>query len=144
MRDAADVPGTSSVKASLPPIVTIGAAPLVLDDVAAIARDRAPVVLADAARARLAAARAAVEREARGPVAVYGVNSALGANTGQPLGQADLAAYQARAVRARAVAVGPALRPRHGCARCSRRASPAWRPAAPACRPRSSTRSSPW
>jgi len=106
MRDAADVPGTSSVQASLPPVVTIGAAPLVLDDVVAIARDRAPVVLADAARERLAAARAAVEREARGPVTVYGLNSALGANTGQPVAPADLAAYQARAVRARAVAVG--------------------------------------
>lgn len=103
MRGAADVPGTSSAS----PVVTIGAAPLVLDDVVAIARERAPVALADVARDRLAAARAAVLREARGPVAVYGVNSALGANTGQPLAAADLSAYQARAVRARAVAVGP-------------------------------------
>lgn len=106
MRDAADVPGTSSRTASGRSAVTIGAAPLALDDVVAIARDRAPVALADAARARLAAARAFVDREAHGAVAVYGLNSALGANTGRPLAAADLSAYQARAVRARAVGVG--------------------------------------
>jgi histidine ammonia-lyase len=39
---------------------------------------------------------------------IYGVNSALGANTGQRLAAADLGDYQRRAILARAVAVGPA------------------------------------
>jgi histidine ammonia-lyase len=90
-------------------IVTIGAAPLTIDDVVRIARDRAPVALAPAARARVEAARAVVERLAAGATPLYGVNSALGANTGRPLDASDLADYQARAVRARAVAVGPAF-----------------------------------
>jgi histidine ammonia-lyase len=40
--------------------------------------------------------------------AIYGLNSALGANTGAVLAEGDLEDYQRRAVRARAVAVGPA------------------------------------
>ncbi|UUZ74754.1 aromatic amino acid lyase [Polaromonas sp. P1(28)-13] len=39
---------------------------------------------------------------------IYGLNSALGANTGAVLPEGDLEDYQRRAVRARAVAVGPA------------------------------------
>jgi len=86
--------------------IRIGARPLSIADVVAIARDRAGIELDDAARARVAAARAVVERMAGGATAVYGVNSALGANTGERVVAADLADYQARAVRARAVAVG--------------------------------------
>ena len=43
-----------------------------------------------------------------GDAPIYGVNSALGANTGQPLDAADLGEYQRRAILARAVGVGPA------------------------------------
>jgi histidine ammonia-lyase len=86
--------------------IRIGAAPLAPDDIVPNARDRAKVVLDDEARARLVVARGFVERQATG-AAVYGLNSALGANTGQPLAPGDLAEYQRRAVRARAVGVGP-------------------------------------
>jgi len=86
--------------------IRIGAAPLVIADVVAIARDRAPVLLDDAARARVVAARRIVDDLATGPVSVYGLNSALGANTGARLPADDMVDYQARAVRARAVAVG--------------------------------------
>ena len=70
------------------------------------ARGDARVALSDEARARLIAARVVVERLAQSDEAIYGVNSALGANTGKPIPQDELAAYQQRAVRARAVGVG--------------------------------------
>jgi histidine ammonia-lyase len=88
--------------------VTIGAAPIGIDAVVRIARDGARVTLAPQARARVGAARAVVERLAQGSTPIYGLNSALGANTGQRLADDDLGAYQARAVRARAVGVGRA------------------------------------
>ena len=86
----------------------VGAERVTLAGVAQVAREGAPVVLAAAARERVAAARAVVERTAAGDAPVYGVNSALGANTGRRLSADDLADYQRRAIRARAVGVGPA------------------------------------
>jgi histidine ammonia-lyase len=87
-------------------VVEIGERPLAIEDIVAIARDGAQVELAPAARARIAAARAVVLRLAQGEAPIYGVNSALGANTGQRLDASDLAEYQRRAIRARAVGVG--------------------------------------
>jgi histidine ammonia-lyase len=75
-------------------------------DVVAVARAQAPVSLSGAARSRVVAARAVVERAASGDTAIYGLTTALGANTGQPIPAAERAAYQARAVQARAVGVG--------------------------------------
>ena len=65
------------------------------------------VVLAPQAHGRVAAARAVVDRLAASDTPVYGVTSALGANTGKPIAEAERIAYQLRAVRARAVGVGP-------------------------------------
>ncbi|MEP7276247.1 MAG: aromatic amino acid ammonia-lyase [Betaproteobacteria bacterium] len=86
----------------------VGALRVTLADVARVAREAAPVALAGAARERIAAARAVVLRIAVSDTPVYGVNSALGANTGRRLSPDDLADYQRRAIRARAVGVGPA------------------------------------
>jgi histidine ammonia-lyase len=77
-------------------------------DVVAVARDDARVELTPAVRARIGAARDVVLRLAQGDTPIYGLNTALGANTGQRLDAADLAEYQRRAIRARAVGVGPA------------------------------------
>ena len=88
--------------------LAVGATRVTLADVVAVARDHAPVALAAVARERVAAARAVVLRLAAGDAPIYGVNSALGANTGVRVADADLADYQRRAVRARAVGVGPA------------------------------------
>lgn len=88
--------------------VTLGATPVALADVVAVARGGAIVVLAPAVAPRLAAARAVVERLARSAAPVYGVNSALGANVGEPIDDVDPEAFQRAAIRARAVAVGPA------------------------------------
>jgi histidine ammonia-lyase len=77
-------------------------------DVVAVARDDARVELTPAVHARIGAARDVVLRLAQGDTPIYGLNTALGANTGQRLDAADLAEYQRRAIRARAVGVGPA------------------------------------
>jgi histidine ammonia-lyase len=78
-------------------------------DVVTVARGFAPVTLSETARGRIVAARAVVERLAQGDQLIYGVNSALGANTGQPIAANEQSDYQVRAVRARAVGVGPPL-----------------------------------
>src|SRR5690349_23552415 len=85
----------------------VGAAQICVGDVVAVARNGEHIELDPDVRARVAAARAVVLRLAQGDDPIYGVNSALGANTGQRLEAADLAEYQRRAIRARAVAVGP-------------------------------------
>ena len=89
------------------PTVLLSGARVAIDDVVQVARAAAPVALDPAARARVVAARSVVDRLALSDTAIYGVNSALGANTGKPISPDDLAAYQERAVQARAVGVGP-------------------------------------
>ena len=86
--------------------VRVGDGAITIEQLCAVARDRREVVLTDAARERVSRARAVVERAAQGATPVYGVNTALGANTGQPIAVDDLDAYQRRAVRARAVGIG--------------------------------------
>ena len=59
--------------------------------------------------ARLQRARELVEHAAEGDASIYGLTSALGANTGKALAPEERMLYQVRAVRARAVGVGPAM-----------------------------------
>jgi histidine ammonia-lyase len=73
-----------------------------------VARAGEMVALAASARERVSAARVVVMRLSSAGQPIYGLNSALGANTGAVLPEGDLEDYQRRAVRARAVAVGPA------------------------------------
>lgn len=94
--------------AQAPPIEISGAG-IRVRDVAAVAREGVQVTLAADARERLVTARAIVDRVAASRDAVYGLTTALGANTGAVIPDSDIAAYQARAVRARAVGVGPPL-----------------------------------
>jgi len=77
-----------------------------LSDVVRVARAGAAVALGAKARERIRAARATVDRLARSDEAIYGLTTALGANTGLAIPAGELAAYQERAVRARAVGVG--------------------------------------
>src|SRR5438034_749233 len=79
-----------------------------IDDLVRVARMGEPVMLASGARERVVAARDLVMRLSTSGLPIYGLNSALGANTGAVLPEGDLEDYQRRAVRARAVAVGPA------------------------------------
>jgi histidine ammonia-lyase len=75
-------------------------------DVVRVAREGAVVVLDPGVRERVLAARAVVDRLAASDAPIYGLNSALGANTGLPIPEGERGAYQVRAVRARAVGVG--------------------------------------
>ena len=88
--------------------VTLSDALLRIDELVAVARRQATVDVSASIRERMVAARRVVEALALSDTPVYGLNTALGANTGKALAADDLAAYQARAVRARAVGVGPA------------------------------------
>ena len=90
------------------PAIVVGERRVGIGDVVAVARAGARVALAPGVRARIADAHGVVLRLAGTDTPIYGVNSALGANTGSRIDPADLADYQRRAVRARAVGVGPA------------------------------------
>ncbi|MES2945270.1 MAG: aromatic amino acid ammonia-lyase [Pseudomonadota bacterium] len=79
-----------------------------ITDLVRVARKNELVKLSLAARQKVLAARTLVLQLAASGQPIYGLNSALGANTGAVLAGDDLEAYQRRAVRARAVAVGPA------------------------------------
>src|SRR5436190_1044521 len=86
--------------------VRVGERRLAIADLVRVARGEEAVDLLPVVRDRVAKARAVVERLATTSEPIYGLNSALGANTGAPLAADDLAQYQLRAIRARAVGVG--------------------------------------
>ena len=83
---------------------------LTLADVAAVARDRRPVALAEDARARMAASRAVVERIAADGVAhVYGVNTGFGSLKDVAVGRRDLERLQRNLLLSHSAGVGDAL-----------------------------------
>jgi histidine ammonia-lyase len=82
---------------------------LTLADLVAIADDRAEVTLADTARARVAAARAVVDRVAAGEAPVYGVNTGFGSFAETRINRGDLAALQVNLLRSHAAGVGDPL-----------------------------------
>ena len=96
--------------------------PLTLADVHAVARKSAQVSVSPLILSRLQLARQVVMKLATSGESIYGLTSALGANTGKRLEAVDastagntaappasdaLAAYQLNAVRARSVGIGP-------------------------------------
>src|SRR5215831_2132967 len=87
--------------------VTLGATRVTLDDLVAVAREGAAVALSPEVPQRLVAARAVVEQLATTTTPIYGVNSGLGANVGEPIDASALESFQLSAIRARAVGVGP-------------------------------------
>jgi histidine ammonia-lyase len=90
-------------------VVTLGAGPLSLDQVHAVAHGQARVALAPSVGARLQTARRVVEGSLARGEAVYGLTTGLGAAVDTRLAEDQIAAFQQRAVRARAVGVGAAL-----------------------------------
>jgi histidine ammonia-lyase len=87
--------------------ITLAGHGVTIADVVAVARRQTEVFLDDDARSRVVAARAVVDHLSSSDVPIYGVNTALGANTGARLAPDELVAYQERAVLARAVGIGP-------------------------------------
>ena len=88
--------------------ITLAGRGVTIADLVRVARGAAPVALLAPARERVVAARAVVDRLVASDVSVYGLTSALGANTGLAIPEGERSEYQVRAVRARAVGVGPA------------------------------------
>src|SRR5437763_10828501 len=85
--------------------VRVGERRVALADLVRVARGDEAVDLAAGAREQVVAARAIVERLAAASEPIYGLNSALGANTGGRLAAEVPPEYRRRAIRAGAVAV---------------------------------------
>jgi len=62
--------------------IVLDDAPLSIADLVRVARDARPVQVAPSVRERLVAARVVVDALATSSQPIYGLNSALGANTG--------------------------------------------------------------
>jgi histidine ammonia-lyase len=86
--------------------IVIGDEPLTIDALAAIARDRKPAQLSNAAKGRIAASRKVIEDAIASDKPVYGLTTGLGAGVDTRLSPDDLAAFQRRVAFARAVGVG--------------------------------------
>jgi histidine ammonia-lyase len=80
-----------------------------LEDAVAVAREGQAVAFSSGVAQRLSRARAVVEENLAGGARIYGLTTGLGAAIDTPLSPDDLAAFQERAVGARAVAVGDRL-----------------------------------
>jgi histidine ammonia-lyase len=91
------------------PTLAVGDHPPDIAAVVRVSRDGTPVEMTAAARRRIAAERAVVERNARQGQAIYGLTTGLGASVDTALSPDDLVAFQTRAVLGRGVAVGEAL-----------------------------------
>ncbi len=84
---------------------------LTVDDVADVSRCTRHVVLSDAAREKVAAARRLVEEKAASGEAVYGVNTGFGFLARTRIKTEDLAQLQVNLIRSHAVGVGAPLSP---------------------------------
>ena len=86
--------------------VVIGEAPLTIDEVVAVARHHAPVVISDPAWERVRAARTVIEGLAQDTVAHYGVSTGFGALATTHIPLAKRAQLQRSLVRSHAAGMG--------------------------------------
>lgn len=85
-------------------------APVSLRQLAALARGPAEIRLSEAVRARLARARAVVERHlAAGAVPIYGLNTGLGGNVKYRLKPEEIQPFQEQMIVGRCIGMGPPL-----------------------------------
>jgi len=89
--------------------VTVDGSPLTPAQVAAVALGRARVVAGDDLEARLAPARAVVERAVESDQVVYGITTGFGALATTHIGKTETEALQYNLIRSHAVGVGPPL-----------------------------------
>jgi histidine ammonia-lyase len=93
----------------MPDRLLIDGASLSIDDVHRVAVDRAPVALADAARARVVASRRVIDDLVRRREVVYGVTTGFGKLAEVSVPPDRLAELQVNLVRSHAAGVGPLL-----------------------------------
>jgi len=87
-------------------MIEVGARPLTLADVAAVAREGSKVRLAAAARARMAGSRAVITRAVEGDRAVYGVNTGFGTLKDRTISSDQVRELQLNLLRSHAAGVG--------------------------------------
>ena len=92
-------------------MIEIGARPLTLAEVAAVAREGASVGLAPGAHGRMAASRAVVERTLGGTRAVYGVNTGFGVLKDRVISADQVRQLQINLLRSHAAGVGRFAQP---------------------------------
>jgi histidine ammonia-lyase len=90
-------------------MILLNGSDLSLNDLLAIADDRAEVALAPEARVRVAAARAVVDAKADGDAPVYGVNTGFGSFAETRIDKQDLARLQLNLLRSHAAGVDTPL-----------------------------------
>ncbi len=90
-------------------MVVLDGSPLAVADVVAVARHGEAVTLSDAARERMAPARALVDRLDASDDVVYGVTTGFGALADRAISAADRVTLQRAVVRSHAAGAGPAL-----------------------------------
>src|SRR6185295_19460785 len=82
---------------------------LTIEQLLAIADDHAPVTLADAARDRVRASRAVVDRRAQGDAPAYGINTGFGSFADVKIPPDALEALQLNLLRSHAAGLGDPL-----------------------------------
>jgi histidine ammonia-lyase len=95
--------------ARMPTVVVLDGQSLTLDDVVAVAIDRAPVELAPAALERMGRANAIVDRLVRSGAVAYGVTTGFGKLSEIAIPPDRLGELQVNLVRSHAAGVGPLL-----------------------------------
>ena len=90
-------------------MLVLDGSPLRVADVVEVARNDAEVVVGEAARSRMAPARALVERLDSEDAAVYGVTTGFGALADRAIAAEDRTTLQRAVVRSHAAGMGPAL-----------------------------------
>ena len=92
---------------SAPEVVTISTGPLDLEDVVAVARGHARVILAESAVSAMAASRAYIEELAESGLPVYGVSTGFGALATKYIEPSQRAQLQRSLIRSHAAGTGP-------------------------------------
>jgi histidine ammonia-lyase len=87
-------------------VFELGDRPFTLGRIADASKPGTRVVLTDALRERIAAARAVVDRYAEGDEPIYGLNTGLGGNVGFRLAKSEIEAFQVKMIRGRCIGVG--------------------------------------
>ncbi|MGH3504796.1 MAG: histidine ammonia-lyase [Nocardioidaceae bacterium] len=91
--------------------VNVGVGPVSVDDIVAVARAGAPVVLGDDAVAAISAARSKVEDLAAAPTPAYGISTGFGALATRHIPADRRTQLQRSLVRSHAAGSGPAVEP---------------------------------
>ncbi len=100
--------GTGRVPGVTSPPVSVGGAPLTLEQLRALA-DGAPVGLGSEVRERVRPARELIDRSIRGGTPVYGVNTGFGALKSVRIADSDVRKLQINLLRSHAAGAGPEL-----------------------------------